>query len=111
VQPSQEWQTGRGLSFQQHHDDRKRGLLYPSVERFVIFEHLPRADALLTHQQDESIRRGDLLRELRRPEATGAIVLGREEHARRRVPGFDAGFKSLRQRVIGGVIAEKPTRH
>ena len=46
MQPPQERQAGRGLAFEQDYDEREIGRrLDPLVERLVIFEHLPFADA------------------------------------------------------------------
>jgi hypothetical protein len=54
-----ERQAGRGLPFKQDHDQREAGgRPDPSVERLVVFQHLPVADAL-ADQQDEGGRLGD----------------------------------------------------
>ncbi len=50
MEAAQERQTGRGLAFQQHHDDREIRGLYPFVECLIIFEHLPIADPTLAYQ-------------------------------------------------------------
>jgi hypothetical protein len=67
VVPPQERQAGRGLAFQQHQDERKFRRLDALVERLVVFIDLPVAQAPLADQQNESVRRGDFLGELRRP--------------------------------------------
>ena len=63
MQSAQERQAGRGLPFEQHQDDGEIRELYPLVERLVVFKHLPIADTLLAHQQDEGVRLRDLLGE------------------------------------------------
>jgi hypothetical protein len=37
VQPSQEWQAGRGLPFEQHDDERKIGRIHLPIQCLVIF--------------------------------------------------------------------------
>jgi hypothetical protein len=56
MQLTQEWQAGRGLPFDQHHDDRKIRRINPPVERLGVFGKLPCADAAFAHQQNESAR-------------------------------------------------------
>ena len=53
MQLTQERQAGRGLPFEQHHDDREIRRLDPPVERLGIFQKLPVADAPFAHQQNE----------------------------------------------------------
>ena len=63
MQAAQEGQTRRGLSFEQHQDDGEIRKLYPLIERLVVFKHLPIADTLFAHQEDEGVRLHDLLGE------------------------------------------------
>ena len=85
--------------------------LHPAVERLVIFGDLPLADACFADEQNESVRLGQFLGELRGPGAAGAQARRREEHAERRVLALDGALEPLRQRLIRRVIAEKPARH
>ena len=112
VQAADEGQARHRLAFEQHHDQRKVGRrLHPAVERLVIFGHLPLPDAGFADQQNESVRVGDLLGELRRPRAAGAQMCRREEDARCGIFALDGGFEPFRQRLIGRVVAEKPALH
>ena len=112
MQLAQKRQAGRGLPFEQHHNERKcSSRLHPFVERLVVFGHLPFADASWADQQNEAGRIGDFLRKLRRPGTAGPQVRGREEYARGGVLALDGGFEPLRQRLIRRVIAQKPARH
>jgi hypothetical protein len=100
VQLAQERQTGRGLPRKQHQNDREIRRLHPPVERLVIFGHLPVAEPPLTHQENETCRIRDFLRELRGPETAGPQVRGREKYAASRVLAFDGGLDPFRQRMV-----------
>jgi hypothetical protein len=76
MQLPQKCQAGRGLPFEQHQNERKTLGVRPPVERLVIFEHLPRAEARLPDQQDESCGVRDFLGKLRRPETARPVVQG-----------------------------------
>ena len=71
VHPPQELQAGSLLLFQQHDDEREIGRLLlprrPLIERLVIFEFLPIADAFFADQQYESVRLRNFVGELLRP--------------------------------------------
>lgn len=55
MQPSKEREPRRRLPFKEHKDYREVGRLHPPVERLVVFEHLPLANAVLADQEDESV--------------------------------------------------------
>ena len=81
MQLAQKRQSGRGLPLEQDDDEREGPpRLHPAVERLVIFGNLPFADAGFADEQNEGVRLGDLLGELRGPGAAGAQV----SRARRR---------------------------
>jgi hypothetical protein len=61
VQAPEERQTGRRLPFQEHQHHRKIWRFYPSIQRFIVFKHLPIADSLLAHQQNEGVSLRDFL--------------------------------------------------
>ena len=107
----QEWQPRRWLTFEQQEHDRKVGLLHPPVERFVVLHRLPRADALLAHQQDEGCCLGDFLGKLRQPEAAGTQALGREKATRIGVLAPQRRFKRLHQRKVLRIVTQKPATH
>ena len=77
----------------------------------MVFRYLPFADAGRADEQNETGGFGDLVSELRRPGASSAQVRGREEDAGLRILALDGVLEPLGQRLVGGVIAEKPTRH
>ena len=109
---SQERQAGCGLPFQQHYNERKFSpRVHPFVERFIIFGHLPLADARWTDQQNETGRISDFLRKLRRPGAAGSEVRRSEECAGSGILAFDRGFEPLRKRLVRRMVAEKPALH
>src|SRR5262245_35002126 len=111
MQATQEGQARRGLAFEQDQDVGEIGDVYPLVEGLVILQHLPIADALLTHQQDKSVRLRDLIGEGFRPKAPGAQTRGREEHPSVTVLALKSPLQALGQRLIGRMVAEKPPSH
>ena len=94
MQLPQERQAGRGLPFEQHHNKRKIGRLHPLVERLIVFEYLPIAEAPLADQQNESRCIGDFLGKLGRPETARRQVCGCKENTRRRVLALDRGLEA-----------------
>jgi hypothetical protein len=111
VEPPQERQAGCDRAFEQDDDEgkRRRGIR-PFIERLIVFEYLPRADAL-PDQQNENIGVRDLLRELRRLGAAGAHSSRREKNVRTGILALDGGFQPLRHRLVSRMIAEKPPLH
>ena len=80
VQLAQKRQARRDLPLEQNDDQRERPpRLHPALERLVVFGNLPLADAVFADKQNEGVRRGQFLGELRGPGTAGAQVHGREE--------------------------------
>jgi hypothetical protein len=111
VQSPQERQPGRRVPFEQHEHEREVVGLHPAFERFEIFQHLPRTDARLAHQEDEGVCIGNLGRQLRGPKPARAHLGGSEKDPRLRVALLDRRFEPLGKLVIGRVIAEEPAPH
>jgi hypothetical protein len=70
MQLPQEQQPWRGLALEQNEDHGKIVFLHTAVERLVVLDDLPRADALFANEQDKGRCLGDRAGKLRQPQAT-----------------------------------------